>query len=221
MTAVDDDKITVKGVDGKKHDYELVKWFPHNRMSVSGTTRVFVKRGRSIFNIQIQDYVREDCDEVLSFDPATMKSAWQPVTGFTRHKCTRRMYRVKFQSGRFVDVTEDHSLLTVGDDLSIVPVYPKDCVCGLTKSPVVFGSGGVCASEGKWTRERGYIDGLYLSEGSISSWNRGICSIAVDPYDRNMWVRDLVKSFGCVPQKYRKRLGLFLHRVGSRHMPPR
>lgn len=37
VTAVDGDRITVKGADGKKHDYELVKYFPHNRMSSFST----------------------------------------------------------------------------------------------------------------------------------------------------------------------------------------
>lgn len=47
VTAVDDGKITVKGGDGKKHDYELVKWFPHNRMS-SLSTFPSVKVGQEV-----------------------------------------------------------------------------------------------------------------------------------------------------------------------------
>lgn len=35
VTKVTDDKVVVKGADGKKHEYELVKYYPHNRMSAS------------------------------------------------------------------------------------------------------------------------------------------------------------------------------------------
>lgn len=47
VTAVDDDHITVKGADGKKHDYELVRYFPHNRMS-SFSTFPSVKVGQEV-----------------------------------------------------------------------------------------------------------------------------------------------------------------------------
>lgn len=33
VTSVDDNSVVVKGADGKKHTYELVKHYPHNRMS--------------------------------------------------------------------------------------------------------------------------------------------------------------------------------------------
>ena len=37
VTAVDDDSVTVKGADGRKHKYDLVKYYPHNRMSEFST----------------------------------------------------------------------------------------------------------------------------------------------------------------------------------------
>jgi DNA-directed RNA polymerase beta subunit len=35
VTKVDDDRVVVKGADGKKHEYELIKYYPHNRMSAT------------------------------------------------------------------------------------------------------------------------------------------------------------------------------------------
>lgn len=47
VTAVNDDSVVVKGADGKKRTYDLVKYYPHNRMS-SFSTFPAVEVGQSV-----------------------------------------------------------------------------------------------------------------------------------------------------------------------------
>lgn len=222
VTKVEDNMVTVKDSEGKLHKTELVKSLPFNRMSLTGDTKVFVRRSGVPLCIRIDQYEFKPGDEVQSYDPTTCRSAWMPVTGFTRHENGVRLYRVLFESGRHVDCTENHSLLTMADDFTLKPEYPKDCVLNQTKCPVVFASAD---NESEWTFDQGLLDGLYISEGCTRKQssagikkNRSInkdgsfrkvrsdlkyeepthtlCQIAVDPMDRRIFVKNLVERLG-------------------------
>lgn len=190
------DMLTIANDDGTTRNVELVKDFPFNRLSVTGDTPVFIRHNGNVRRILIRDY--SEGTEVLSYDPMTKSSAWQTITGFTRHENTKRLFRVSFASGRHVDVTEDHSLLTLNDSLQLVPVYPLDCIVNKTRCPIVFGAAG---KDTAWTYEQGILDGLYLSEGSISQSQKGLLRIAVEPKDRQQYVRELVTNLGHKPHK--------------------
>lgn len=199
VVKVTDNAVVIKDDNGETHEIETIKDFPFNRLSVTGDTPVFIRDRRGIvLRLCIRDYVHCAGDEVLSYDPATKCSAWRLITGFTAHENNKRLYRVSFQSGRHVDVTEDHSLLTLDDTFNLVPVYPLDCVTGRTRCPVVFGTADANAA---WDYATGVLDGLYLSEGSISQSQRGLLRIAVQPVDRQAYVRELVEGLGYAPHK--------------------
>lgn len=222
VTKVGDDFVEVKGNDGKVYRTDMVRNLPFNRMSLTGDTKVFIRRNGAPLCVRLDQYGFEPGDEVQSYDPVTCRSAWMPATGFTRHENGVRLYRVIFESGRHVDCTENHSLLTMANDFTLRPEYPKDCVLNQTKCPVVFAS---ASNESEWTFEQGLLDGLYISEGcTIKQSSVGIkhnrsinknglprkvrsdlkykepvhtlCQIAVDPMDRRIFVKDLVERLG-------------------------
>jgi len=195
VSGVNEKGVTVTDDNGKKHMYETVKNFPFNRLSVTGDTEVFIRRDGTNIKIRIEDYVAHSGDEVLSYDPATKKSTWQRIQGFTAHKNTKRLFRVEFRSGRHVDVTEDHSLLTLDDAWNLVPVFPLDCVIGQTRCPVVCDNN---ITESEWSEEDGILDGLYLSEGCVKK-QKGLLQIAVEPVDRSEYVTELLLGLGESP----------------------
>jgi DNA-directed RNA polymerase beta subunit/intein/homing endonuclease len=197
VTKVTDDGVSITDKDGKKHFVELTKDMPFNRMSLCGSMEVFLRRAGTVVKTRLDAYEQQNADEILSYDPATKQSAWKRIKAFIRHTNTKRLFRVMFRSGRHVDVTADHSLLTLNDVFELVPVLPLDCVLETTRCPVVFGvTDQVAITE--WTYTDGVLDGLYLSEGYTGK-QKGLVSIAVAPPGRRDHVRQLVQSFGLTP----------------------
>lgn len=203
VTKVTNDEIVIQGKNGKTETVDIVKNLPYNRMSVTGDTEVFIRSNGNVRKIAIRDYSASDGDEVLSYDPATMRSAWSRIRGFVRHDNTKRLLRVSFKSGRHVDVTEDHSLITLSDDFRLVPIYPAQCVIGKTKVPIVYGHE---SKDNFWTYDMGVADGLYLSEGSIHKQRSNhdfysVCSIACLPLERRKFIFGLFERLGYRVQK--------------------
>ena len=60
---------------------------------------------------------------VESYTPS-MKMELQHVTGFIRHERKSRLVKIKTASGRSVNVTEDHSIFTIGSDGRLAEVKP-------------------------------------------------------------------------------------------------
>lgn len=203
VTAVSPDGITIRHADGTETTEELYNNFPLARKSVTGSTPIIIRRksGRRL-RFCIANYIAAKGDQILSVDPVTKRSAWLPITGFLSHKNDKKLVRVTTESGRSVDVTIDHSLVTIGDDGSLVPIFPRECVPGRTRLPVAllphehlyevpvrFGS----------DYEMGIIAGLYLSEGSVLKTKNGNdqwVSIAVMPVKRARQVIALVEKLG-------------------------
>jgi len=197
---VTEDFISLKMPDGSKRQVDMYNNFPFNRKSVSGDTEVFIRRGVEVTRMCIEDYEFVPGDEVMSYDTDTCASAWCPIGNIVAHDCDKLMYRVMFQSGRYVDVTEDHSLLTMNSDWQLAPILPYECIEGQTSSPVVFGSLPVNDS---WTLEHGVIDGLYLNHSCLLTYSREI-------------KRRLVSDFG--PVQGTKRLPADVYSRGPEYL---
>lgn len=187
----DGDRITLKRPDGTTRAVSLYKNFPFNRKSVSGKTIVTIRRNREVMRPAIEDYVFEDGDQTLSHDPIKRKSSWKPVLGYLKHTNDKKLFEVVTESGRKVVVTEDHSLVTMGDGWDLVPLLPGECEIGVSRLPLVFAK--YDSMDDGWTREQGILDGLYLAEG-CHEIQKGLLSIAVDPPDRVLQVRQLVRD---------------------------
>lgn len=198
VTAVTPGGVTVRQEDGKTKEYELYDNHPLNRKSVSGDTRIVVSLRTGVWEGPISDYLPSTGDRVVSVDPDRRTSAWGTVTGYVRHVNDKRLYRVETRSGRSVVVTEDHSLVCMGPSGRLVPVYPMDCVVGLTRLPVAtvppdLHQANLPAGWAGWAA--GAAAGLYLAEGHCQVVG-GLTNIAVQADDRAGEVLSLFRSLG-------------------------
>ena len=215
VTGSQDGVLQIQYDDGTKDQIELYEHMPFNRKSVTGDTRVWVRqRDNRLWEGPIAEYKWTQGDAVLSIDPVTKQSSWQPITGFVRHRNDKQLVRVRTASGRHVDVTIDHSLVTTGDDGNLVPIYPLDCVLGRTRLPVALNPHFVGDTQVDKARLRGQLAGLYLSEGHAPQ-KEGPIVIAVTGSARVAQVSRLVRALGLVPQNTKKNV-VFRDRVWYR-----
>ncbi|MCD6324407.1 MAG: Flp pilus assembly complex ATPase component TadA [Desulfurococcales archaeon] len=115
--------------------------------SVSGSTKVLavVKGVPGVYSVdEIWEALRDNAFEVFdgaeiifdpdvlirTCDPDTLKCVWAKPRTFLKHRNDKRMVRVRFRSGRYVDVTEDHSLI-VAKDGRLLPSLPSKEIIGL------------------------------------------------------------------------------------------
>lgn len=164
--------------------------FPLNYKSVTGSTEInILKPSGSIWRGRIADYQYDDGDKVQSINTLTKRSAWMKVNGYLKLSNDKRLYRVLYKSGRHVDVTEDHSLITLDDAGELTPILPKDCVVGKTMSPIAM-IPSIETTSSKYAL--GELVGLYLAEGHLSV-QAGLVCIAVQDKERQSAVLDLIK----------------------------
>lgn len=195
VLSVTQDQIVVRNDDGTTETKEIYNNFPYNRKSVSGDTRVVIWRvDGELWEGCIAEYVAKPDDRVLSADKETCMPAWQLITGYTKHKCDKQLYRVTTGSGRSVVVTEDHSLITLDAAGVLAPIYPKDCVIGQTRLPCVpfavdplkDGSGGLHTINAR--AFTGSAEQLAKWQNSPIRWDTVVGIAAV--YDKHEYVYD-------------------------------
>jgi hypothetical protein len=166
VTKVTPDEVQVKYADGTKETHELYQNFGFNRKSVSGNSQIWVRRGAEVWSTAIQDYAWRVGDETLSIGPETRDSAWMPVTCYYKHINDKQLLRVVLDSGRSVVITEDHSLMVMGDAGVLVAAYPSEIVCGKTRLPIAFPA--VDGTSRRAEQDLGYLTGLFLACGITS-----------------------------------------------------
>lgn len=192
------DGIEVAYDDGTTETHELYNNFPFNRKSVVGSSQILIKRSKGVWRGPIAEYEWQEGDLVQSIDPGSKRSAWLRVLGYTQHKNDKQLLRVTTDSGRSVVVTEDHSLMTMGEYGQLTPVYPADCEPGLTRVPVAM-----LPSHDQWRKGQetsldpfGLLIGLYLAEGHCPPSQPGLINISVQPADRVKQVLQLLRDVG-------------------------
>lgn len=207
VTEVTDDRVTVRGQDGKEKTFELHNNLPYNRKSVAGDSVIFVRREGRISRLAIRDYAGREGDETLSILENGFTSGWNRVTGYLRiPREQKRMLRVTCQSGRSVVVTEDHGLVTLGPDGRLLEITPDQCVPGQTRLPVtsIVADGVVehqaIVERADW-ESVGLLAGLYLAEGHIPPIYPGLLILAVKPEGRRQEVLKLCDRFGVKPHR--------------------
>ncbi len=115
--------------------------------SVSGKTKILaiVKGVPGVFTIdEIWNELKDDAIQlangfeiiykpdvlVRTCNPVTFKCVWKKPRAFIKHRNDKRMFRIKLRSGRYVDVTEDHSIIVVRDG-KFVETRPREDIIGL------------------------------------------------------------------------------------------
>jgi hypothetical protein len=192
--------ITVKYTDGRKEMYDLYRDFPFNRKSVTGSTIIYVRREKGELYVgPIENYNVEPGDRTLTIDPATKMPAWLPILGRTEHSNDKKLLRIKMKSGRSFTVTEDHSLMIMGDAGELVPAYPDCCIVNETRLPVTMFAGAQQSCG--LTADEATLGGLYLAEGHIPDSHPNLINIAVAPDARAEQVMSLFNRLGVKPYR--------------------
>jgi hypothetical protein len=186
--------VKIRGADRKVHYAELYENHPYNRKSLTGDTVIMIRRGDALLRLPIADYVWRRGDTVLTTDPETKEPAWLPVTAYTKHRNDKQLLRIQLRSGRAVTVTEDHSLMVMGDGGALVPYYPADVIIGTTRLPVAM---PCISADGEDTQQftSGVLAGLYLAEGHCPPAQPGHVILAVEPDARAAEVLQLLEAF--------------------------
>lgn len=92
--------------------------------SIGGKTNVIIKKNGIIYEEEIEklfkntdsknlsgkEYNFKKGIKVLTLDNKG-KSVFKPIIYVMKHRCNKRMYRIKFTNNWYIDVTEDHSLM--------------------------------------------------------------------------------------------------------------
>jgi len=91
--------------------------------SVDGKTKIFTKKGKRIYEEDIErlfervdnerlgkEYNSKENIKVLTLDDKG-NSVFKPIKHVMRHKTNKKMYRINFTNNWYIDVTEDHSLM--------------------------------------------------------------------------------------------------------------
>lgn len=187
-------EVTSKYIMIDKTKVEIYDNFPLNLKCPSGDMRINILRVDGfIWRGKIKDYKFQYGDKIQSIELGKRVSNWKPVNAFDWQDNDKVLYNIKFKSSRCVTVTEDHSLITVDSEGKLVPIFPKDCIPGRTKCPVVTmikPQQPACEFDYD-TYDHGVLAGLYVAEGCITD---STIRIAVSPKDNKVQVQTLFEK---------------------------
>lgn len=164
-------EVTTKYIKINNTKVEIYENFPLNLKCPSGEMKVNILRAdNKLWRGKIKDYEFHYGDRIQSVDTRSKKSRWQIINAFDYQDNDKKLFSIKFKSGRTVVVTEDHSLITVNEYGELVPIFPKNCEEGKTKCPIamlptIYTDGIHRESD---TYYMGVFAGLYLSEGCVN-----------------------------------------------------
>lgn len=164
-------EVTSKYIKIGNTKVEIYENFPLNLKCPSGEMKINVLRVHGeVWRGKIKDYEFQYGDKIQSVDTKAKRSKWQLINAFDYQDNDKKLYNIKFRSGRNVVVTEDHSLITIDESGELVPIFPKDCIEGETKCPLAMLPGvprsTIFRDEDNYNM--GIFAGLYLSEGCVN-----------------------------------------------------
>ena len=93
--------------------------------SVGGETKIWIRRRAEAQLMPIKAFCElpDDHYETVAVDPASLQVEWRRIIGRFAHKVGhKRCYRIRLERGQQIDVTEDHSLFTIGNCGEILPI---------------------------------------------------------------------------------------------------
>lgn len=186
-------EVTSKYIMIDKTKVEIYENFPLNLKCPSGDMHINILRVDGfIWRGKIKDYEFKYGDKIQSVELGKKVSNWKPVRAFDWQDNDKVLYDITFKSNRKITVTEDHSLITADAEGNLVPIFPKDCVVGKTKCPVVMmvkPKQPACSFDYD-TYDYGVFAGLYVAEGWLTG---STINIAVAPKFHKVQVKELIE----------------------------
>ncbi|MCR4441128.1 MAG: anaerobic ribonucleoside-triphosphate reductase [Peptococcaceae bacterium] len=132
--------------------------------------------------------------QALSVNYQTGRTELKDITASFKHKNTHKILNIKFKSGQTVAVTDNHSMIALGDDGSIVTAAPDQLKHGLIPRELVLEKEVIefdltkYPSSTKYPLERlrmtpslAKLMGMYVADGSV---NGSTLSLAL--FDKNL-----------------------------------
>jgi len=166
---VTDREIIIDTPEGQKK-FPFVKNAASNRKCVVGDTKIYILRETGkIWRGKIKDYSWQPGDKTRTIQQNNYNTGWEAVTAVQKvTNKDKQILEIVTKSGRKVQVTEDHSLVTLNDIGALVPLFPSECIVGKTRIPIA----SLALSEKReydYRAEyvRGAVTGLYLAEGYL------------------------------------------------------
>jgi type IV secretory pathway ATPase VirB11/archaellum biosynthesis ATPase/intein/homing endonuclease len=131
--------------------------------SVTGDSKIIVKKENSIVNMEIKDFVDKKIDgEVMTIDEKG-KILWVKPSNYIKHNAKKDIYEILTGTGRRIKVTRDHSLFKLGDDNLLKEVKP----CELEEGKSFIAVPRILPIEGNFIKEINLMDSLNYFEGDF------------------------------------------------------
>jgi ribonucleoside-triphosphate reductase len=169
-------------------------------------------------NIQIGDFVENYNNykeyKVLSMNTKTGEITKNKVTGTIKHNTENEIYKIKLFGGNEINVTENHSLFSINENLDIVENIPSESLKHILVSKkyidnnesdkllnITFPSNLGTKNKGlklEVDEKIGWLLGLYVADGSISG-----SSISIASYNKNLFnsIKEITETFTKIKDK--------------------
>lgn len=149
--------------------------------SVQGDSNVIIKIDNKIKEIQIKELFANvdykinnkeysNCNniEVLTMDD-NGNNVFKPIKYIMRHNSNKQMYRVQTTNINYIDVTEDHSIITMNKDMNLCYTKPNNFD---SKQYLIFNNKiPYQINSRQYSKELYQFLGLFLGDGSIWKTN--------------------------------------------------
>ena len=207
------------------------------------TMILIVRSSGEIYYGPVGEYDHREGDKAYAVDAATGVTSWRIVRALVPNNSPGTLLEVTLKSGRRLCTTANHKWVTLSDDGTLVPILaanlrvgmPVPCAGQLTlpvcvEGPLRVGSGEKHNSfpgfDFTLTQDTGYLIGMYLSEGCLTSTNRGRWSglhLAVDCDEmrervirsmRELGLQPHERAFGCAKGTGSPHYSVVVHHTG-------
>jgi 7-cyano-7-deazaguanine synthase in queuosine biosynthesis len=102
--------------------------------SVAGNTKVWIRSSSEpprLMPIEAVYSLPDDSYQTIGVDLESLELQWREVQGRFKHRVNgKRCYRIRLERGQQIEVSEDHSLFTIGDDGSIQTIRGDEIAVG-------------------------------------------------------------------------------------------
>lgn len=188
----------------------LLKRFPFFSVdsSVSYDTKVIVRVNGNVEHIEIGDlFYRLNKGTSFLYEERRLtpymetpalrndnKVRWMPLSSVVKHAVRKKMLRVHIEGGRFVDVTEDHSLIVLDKDGSHISISAND----LTMDTLLLVPKNLYFSRkrNKYSEKFLLFLGLWLGDGYIDEKRHSVSLSGCSLLEIRCIAQDIADMFG-------------------------
>jgi intein/homing endonuclease len=104
-----------------------------NEHGIAGDAKVWIRQNASSRLVTISDFcaLPNAQYETIAVDRNSLQLEWKRVTSRRTHVGTKRCFRITLERGQVIDISEDHSLYTIGDYGQLLPLQGSKIKVGM------------------------------------------------------------------------------------------